>query len=598
MSERKYNTPIINETAEGVTITHIDPDFPSGELEHVTAEEIVDSWLETNYPNINKEQLSDIGIEVSFVAGPEEYILNGNIVTKEEYMKKADSDDYLQIVQNGNDGKLNRYSHDPANPMENIGSSHKEPGKIKIDINSDQVLASVDAVMNTELTYDQATKLELFVQKTLGVVNVTLTGKSIKDAYDEIKALLQADDISAKNFRVAAVVASVVIEPAMDVADLENLWDADESERAKYIDGIAKKGDKVLILIGLVDKSIEKKFPLAIITAGIFFGISDLLIKDYDELEIFKINEDGKLEYDFDLKNSSGSTVHYNGEIKLDYEDPEHLMNQVNLYLETAKLQLSYQLDVLRNKRVDIIRAVKQDLEDDIRSLALRACVGRSTIDYTKDDDVKTICDIYDIDFLPNGYVIFDTEEGYYFDPEEQNIEVEISCIQEGLLYRLRAVDKYTPLRRLDDVICEDGKLPKERYEYAVLYKKPSEWDIIEHYQQYYKSYYRYHMMHSEYKKDDLVDAIANDKCIRTGSIDVDGYTAMYLENDIKEEAKKQSASFMSRNRNLLADELVQGFYNNVLAEVYKYSDLTAQIESLETELVSFWDDTYTDRSK
>ncbi|WOO86640.1 hypothetical protein RZE82_05865 [Mollicutes bacterium LVI A0039] len=589
MSERKYNTPIINETAEGVTITHIDPDFPSGELEHVTAEEIVDSWLETNYPNINKEQLSDIGIEVSFVAGPEEYILNGNIVTKEEYMKKAGEGLNIKLIQSGNDTAIKIYDDIKGEAVRQIGSSHKEPGKIKIDINSDQVSASIDYVMNTELTYDQATKLELFVQKTLGVVNVTITGKSIKDAYDEIKALLQADDISAKNFRIAAVVASVVIEPAMDVADLENLWDADESELAKYIDGLAKKGNIVLLLAGFITVETGGLAAIAMVICGVVFEMIDLLIKDYDELEIFKINEDGKLEYDFDLKNSSGSTVHYNGEIKLDYEDPEHLMNQVNLYLETAKLQLSYQLDVLRNKRVDIIRAVKQDLEDDIATLSSYACVGRSRIDYSNAEDVRKICEIYNIPVLLHGYIIDDSFP-IYGEPEDYTM-VQISYRNQYLTYRKIPVPNSTPLVKLDYVFCEDGELPINEFRCAVLPNEPTEDEIAYHAQSFFRTYYHYNRLYSDYKKDDFVDAIANDECIRTGKVD-------FVGSYNSDETEKSMSNFMSRDRNLLADELVQVFYNNVLAEVYKYSDLTSQIESLETKLVSFWDDTYTDRSK
>lgn len=402
-----YKIPTIDEDGENITITYIDPDLPYGKLEAQNTSYIENKWVSDNYPNMTKDQLSNMGVTIEFVEGNEVYELKDEYgimkqVSKEEYFKFIDdyklSNDTLKDSTSPkipNETTIN-IKHISQEYDSGFGGSHNEPGRILVHVNSEQVSTFVKQSINTELSQEQVTKLDEFIEKVTGVKNTVLTGMNLKMAYSSIKKLLADEGIVTKNLQISGIVMSVALKPTMQISEMDNIWDADDSEVLKVVNKVSKAGAVVICVIGIIGMPIKESSSVGMIFANLLCIFIDTAIRDYDGLDIFKINDQGEVEYDFKIKNSSGEKVHYNGIIKLNYEDPQLLANQIYGCFEVSKMQMCILLDTMKTKRAEIIKRVKLDIEDGMYGLAYGVCLS-SSIDEYDNKAITGICEVYGI---------------------------------------------------------------------------------------------------------------------------------------------------------------------------------------------------------
>ncbi|MFV0255426.1 MAG: hypothetical protein ACK5G7_04795, partial [Erysipelotrichaceae bacterium] len=510
---KTFNNSIsmIDEDGEGVTITPIDPNLPCGKLEGQTANDVANDWLEQNYPNFSENQLYNMGITVEFEVGDETFELYNDdgttrFVSEEEYNKQVEGLNVgpAQVISNfltveGNDSKIDSLVVSTGGLVEHIGTSHKEPGKIKIHIDNNQMSSYMSGLMDTKLTTKQANKINHVLEKLTGVKNDVSSGMSIKGAYDDILETLKDKDISAKKIRVSGIILTVVLKPTMDVLELENLFDADEGGFPQLLNDMAKTGNWVILLVGMTELASGGTASGILLTAGLICTAIDVLIRDDDEVNIFKLNKNGEIEYDFFLKNTDGVKIHYTGEIKLNYDDPQVLINQIYVYLETAKLQLCAELDTLRNKRIDIIERVKMDIEDDMYSIAYDMCVGRSTIDSSDDKSIQSLCEIYDTDYVRFiNPLISKSPYNEYMNDKYALVSISYNGLH--FSYTISFVSKDNRTSSLDSLVY-DGDLYALKS--VVLSICPTDEEINEHCKMYIKSYYQSILASNATRKDD-----------------------------------------------------------------------------------------------
>ncbi|WOO86762.1 hypothetical protein RZE82_06480 [Mollicutes bacterium LVI A0039] len=61
--ENSYSIPHIDEKGD-IIIHNVDPDMPYGKIDGITQEEIVDDWLQKNYPNMSQEDFNELGVKI------------------------------------------------------------------------------------------------------------------------------------------------------------------------------------------------------------------------------------------------------------------------------------------------------------------------------------------------------------------------------------------------------------------------------------------------------------------------------------------------------------------------------------------------------
>lgn len=611
--------PMIDKDGEGVTFTPVDPNLPCGKLEGQSEDDVVNDWLEKNYPNITKEQLNDMGITVEFEPGEETYELydesgSTHFVSEDEYNQHASelntengntTANHLSVE--GNDSKIDSINSE-GGVDHHVGISHKEPGKIKIHVDNADMSNYMDDILNSELTVEEAKKINQVLEDMTGVKNAVSSGMSIKSAYDGILKTLENSDFDVKNksIRVSGLLLTVVLKPGLDILDLENLWDADNGGLAETINKLAKTGNYIVVIVGMTELASGGTASAALLAAGLICTIADTVIRDKDTVDIFKLNDENKIEYDFVLKNEAGEKIHFNETIKLDYSDPQILINKIYAYLETAKLQLDAQLDILRNRRVEIITQVKQDIEDEMYSLAYDVCVGKTVIEKNDGKAIKALCEIYNatqvsftnpvIQFNYDPQPTSDLNE-LLEDVKEKDVKVAIAYNGFSFSYTVSSVSTGLPTSTLDAVVY-DGDLYVTRT--VILKEKPTIEDLNEHCKEYIHSYYQYVYKNNKYIKDDYITDYTNEDVVSVGTV----VTSNEVINKMKEEGyniqerAKNMTNFMSRNRNLLAKQMVTDFYNKAINIAYDYASTTDQVEALEKQLVSAWDAIYSDKGE
>lgn len=602
--------PMIDKDGENVTITHIDPDLPAGKLEGQSAEEIADKWMTENYPNITQDQLNDMGINVEFVPGEETFELkdeNGvyNTVTEDEY-NEAIGDITFQsdgaptknkLETDNNDSTINAISEMGENYSQ-VGSAHSEPGRIKIHIDDGKMSQYMESELNQELSKEEAKKINKVIESVTGIKGAVDSGKTVKEAYDDVNELLAVEGIKGKKLQVSGIIISVVLEPAIDVADLEDMWDADNGGVANALNEIAKLGSGAVAVLGTLELATGGTASAALLAAGLVCTIVDSVIRDSDDFDIFSINAEDEIEYDFTWKDSNGNPIHYHGTIDLDYDDPQLLINEIYAYFESSKLQISALLDTLRNKRVEIIDQVKQDIEDEMYSLAYDVCIGSSSIEKNDDKAVRALCEIYNATHVlfANPVIQFNCEPEPSSDvsdllqnANEKNVKVSITYNGLSFTYTVSSISIDLPTSTLDTIVY-DGNLYTTRT--VILTSKPTIEELNEHCKNYIHSYYQYIYINSAGKKDSYITEHVKEKIVNVGTVKVPDT----ISEDSSKEADASKASFMSRERNLLAKEMVNKFFDDVLEVANDYATITDAVDKLEQNIVSAWQMVYEDK--
>ncbi|MFV0518614.1 MAG: hypothetical protein ACK5MV_14575 [Aminipila sp.] len=361
-STPESNLQITDGQLNGIDVRIQNPNFPYGDVEDTEA--VVGDWLDTNFPEISQDELSEAGIDITYTPGGTDYYLYGKKVSKEEFQNELDScSSSDSVVTSGNQTKIIHTAGNEQNDTitnTEVGYSQQSPGVIKVSVTNLDQLKGIDEEGN--ITKSTADNLNQITGS-----DVFTAGSSVYDAMDTLKK-----DIGIKRTTaIGLIFISAFEEDITTKAGLVGKLDANDSKTLNAVNDLAKATTVVggiakvlsyVSVIALGEEYATTKVIKGLANTPLVSVLIDLIIDDRDEE--FRVESEGEdLVIYSTQENRKGQSIFGNYTIHLDYEEPEKLYNNIVSYIESSKCHLVNKMVTLKDvTRKDIIAKVRADI--------------------------------------------------------------------------------------------------------------------------------------------------------------------------------------------------------------------------------------------
>ncbi|WOO86763.1 hypothetical protein RZE82_06485 [Mollicutes bacterium LVI A0039] len=469
--------------------------------------------------------------------------------------------------------------------MEVIGTSHKEPGNIKVEIDGELLQQNLNSIFSEKITELQEEKLNEILLEKFGIANVVESGKTVLDTIKNIKKVL---DPEKSQVNMQLIIISLIVDPTMSVLNWEDMFAVSDGKVIKTINTASKLGQ---LSIPIIVKNTKSKWTPVIIL--LLSMISDSMISDDEEFDIFTITDSGDIQWNLDLKTENGESRYFSGTIEINYDNAINLYNNVATHIETSKLLMLKELNTLINNRGTIINNVVNYLDTKLENVAT----------HTDENELKALCEIYGItrlNFLQYAKVIDYT--GGMTCNEDECYVIWMNCKYVDKHRRDISYSMYKDTRSNYpyNQALEDKEYEGELSINEVVYISDFYIDLSllqTHGNNFIKSYYNTHIGNQAHI--DFVRKLTNKDWISTGEVDLWrdlsyeiinlNYTDNTSYKELNNEIAKSNTNFMSNERIEVCKYAVQLLYSDIMTILSEYSTVSDDIEAKEKEIVDLW---------